>query len=124
MKLRILGDSIRIRLSQSELRELAMSGRFEETVHFAADLQLKYVTVKRYQATPLSATFVGHTIEVGIAPEELERLATTEVVGLSHVQSIEGGRKLKLLVEKDFQCITPPEGEDQTDAFPNPKASC
>jgi hypothetical protein len=30
---------------------------------------------------------------------------------------------LKILVEKDFACLAPREGEDESDMFPHPKAA-
>ncbi|MGH8167708.1 MAG: DUF7009 family protein [Woeseiaceae bacterium] len=37
------------------------------------------------------------------------------------------GDELSILVEKDFACLAPREGEDDSDKFPNPlegKATC
>jgi hypothetical protein len=34
------------------------------------------------------------------------------------------GKTLRILVEKDFACLTKPPHEDDADAFPNPNKSC
>ncbi|GIT14245.1 MAG: hypothetical protein CM1200mP36_00010 [Gammaproteobacteria bacterium] len=37
-------------------------------------------------------------------------------------QSLDDGGRLKILVEKDFVCLAPREGEeDEADMFPNPR---
>jgi hypothetical protein len=39
---------------------------------------------------------------------------------MSGEQVLDDGAKLTILVEKDFACLTPREGEDESDMFPNP----
>ena len=35
-----------------------------------------------------------------------------------------GDGTLSLLIEKDFKCLTPREGEDEYDGFANPNLTC
>ena len=37
-------------------------------------------------------------------------------------QVLDDGAKLAILVEKDFACLAPREGEDESDMFPHPDA--
>ncbi len=52
-----------------------------------------------------------------------ERWAQAEEVTLRGEQPIAGGGNLMILLEKDSVCLTPREGEDDSDAFPNPGAT-
>ena len=55
-------------------------------------------------------------------PANLARaLASTNQVGIEHVQLIAKGVTLKIVLEKDFQCFNPRPGENESDNFPNPK---
>ena len=47
--------------------------------------------------------------------------ADSEQVSIEAVQTIDDGSELKILVEKDFACLTPREGEDESDLFPHPE---
>ena len=48
--------------------------------------------------------------------------ANSEQVSIIGEQQHKNGDKLDILVEKDFSCLTPREGEDESDMFPHPKA--
>ena len=53
--------------------------------------------------------------------------ATTEQVSIEGEQILDDGEKLSILVEKDFVCLAPRAGEDESDMFANPdvdKAEC
>jgi len=43
-------------------------------------------------------------------------------VSIAASQILDEGDQLSILVEKDFACLAPREGEDETDMYPNPKA--
>ena len=45
-------------------------------------------------------------------------------MGIAAEQPVADGVVLRVLVEKDFACLTVREGEDDEDAFPNPHESC
>jgi len=45
---------------------------------------------------------------------------TTEQVSIAGEQLLDDGTTLTILVEKDFACLTPREGEDDADTFPHP----
>ena len=49
--------------------------------------------------------------------------ATTEQVSIHGEQLLLDGDKLNILVEKDFACLAPREGEDESDMFPHPEAA-
>ena len=120
MKLRIRGDSLRLRLTRSEVRQLRASGRVEQTVHFGPQRALSYVLQRREVEAP-RASFEGDRIEVALPPGIADTWADSDQVGIEASQALPEGQ-LRLLIEKDFQCLAPRAGEDDGDAFPHPAA--
>lgn len=68
----------------------------------------------------ITAEFDGSSIVVLIPEKEANDWANSDVVGVESMQPIGHGRSLRILVEKDFACLTPRKHEDEKDAFPNP----
>ena len=119
MKLRIRGNSLRIRVSQTELEQISRDGAAFDVIHFDAATRLEYgieVTPER----PLAAMFTGASIRVTVPASEIERWQAPDEVSISGEQALASGGALKILIEKDFTCLAPREGEDDSDLFPNP----
>ena len=113
MKLRFQSNSLRLRLSQSEVARLADTGKVEELIAFAPGQKFSY-SIESRPVAALAATLDGSHIRV-LLPEDLSK-AWIE----SDQTGIEGGNdSLRVLVEKDFQCLHRASSED-ADAFPNP----
>jgi hypothetical protein len=114
MKLRIKGNSIRYRLTKSDMAAIIKTGRLEERTDFG-HTALEYVlqTTAEYN---LSATFHDNRISLFVPKTMIDRLANTDEVGFENAQL-----KLFLLVEKDFTCLDD-VAEDQSDHYPNPLA--
>ena len=115
MKLRIRGDSLRIRLSQSEVHAFAERGALEDATTFGPSARLVYALAF---GETISATLTGARILVTIPAAAARAWATNEEVGLEAAQST-GEGTLKILVEKDFACLKP-RGEEDADAYPHP----
>lgn len=123
MKLRIHGNSIRFRITQSEMAALVEGIRLEDCVQFgpAQTEILRYAVEISSQCSEVRALYSKGVIQV-ILPVNLARaLADTNQVGIEHVQSIAEGVTLKIVLEKDFQCFHSRPGENESDNFPNPK---
>jgi hypothetical protein len=124
MKLRVRGNSLRLRLTRGEVDALVREGRVEEHVAFAPDpaARLVYAVEARDVAVVAAALAPGEITVV--VPVALARTwASSDEVGISREQAVGAEGTLKLLIEKDFTCLVPREGEDGSDAFPHPKAS-
>ena len=119
MKLRIRGNSIRIRVSQTELAAIADTGRVEDVIEFAPGVRLRYGLSVVEQGS-VEASYEGDQVFVNLPRPSVDRWLAPDQVGIDSVQTIADGRELKILVEKDFTCLAPREGEDDTDLFPNP----
>jgi hypothetical protein len=128
MKLRIRGNSVRLRLEQSEVRRLASEGVVEEVTQF--DLQGNHRLVYRLEvagnAVGIDASFESGLLLVRIPADEVHRWAASEQVGIEKLQAIGAAGPLMILIEKDFECIDARPDEPQDDAFPHPgnNAAC
>lgn len=122
MKLRIKGDSLRLRLTRTEVEELATTGKVEDRIRFGADSALVYRLNRDAPGAQMTASFAKDAIEVSLPAAAARHWCSTDEVTLAGVQS-SGGVELKILVEKDFACLKPREDEDESDHFPHPQMS-
>ncbi len=124
MKLRIRGNSIRLRVTKRELARLDTGDAVEERTPFPGGSELRYTLVCLPKTTQeqvgLHADFTEGILTVGIPQAQISTWAGSEQVGLQHSQNLPGGDTLKILIEKDFQCLAPREGEEDVDTFPHP----
>jgi hypothetical protein len=120
MKLRILDDSLRLRLGRSEVTRLAQGEPVEGHTHFPSGVFTYRVTTTSEVRS--AASFVDGCIEVCLPVADVQRWATTDEVSLRATQELAGGRSLRLLVEKDFQCLAPRDEAEDSDSFENPNA--
>jgi hypothetical protein len=121
MKLRIKGSSLRLRLTQGEMNQLAERGEVEERVPFAANANLTYRLKKDSTANAITATYSGNLMEIRVPERQALEWHRTDLVTLSHSQPVPGG-ELRIVLEKDWECLVPREGEDEADHFPHPEA--
>lgn len=120
MKIRIKGNTLRLRLSQQEVAAVATEGRISDSIDFG---ERKLIYMLQVVDQPgVSAAFEGEYITVNIPPATAGQWTTTDQVGFEAEQAVGEGSKLYILVEKDFQCLKPRPGEDETDLFDNPEA--
>ena len=120
MKLRIKGDSLRLRITPSEMTRLLQAGRIEETVHFGMDeaASLTYGLEASSQAAALSVRAESRSVTVMVPADQLRRWAASSDEGLyGQVKTAHGA--LQLSVEKDFACLDKSDAENH-DTFPNP----
>jgi hypothetical protein len=69
----------------------------------------------------VSATFAeGHLI-VRVPASTILEWAATDQVGIDALQNTGADTELRILIEKDFECIDAPHEGSQEDAFPNPQ---
>lgn len=116
MKLRIRGNSIRLRLGQSEVRRLNTDGLVEESVNFGIlpAEHLTYALIASADAK-VSARFAEGRIAVSVPKDIIRQWAGSDQVGIEANQA-----ELRILIEKDFECVDGGAGEPQDDAFPSP----
>ena len=123
MKLRIRGNSIRLRLLRGEVAEFASTGVLRESVNFGAS-NLIYILQTADDANELSAKLIGNEIVVSIPPAAARDWTETDAISLVGEQKGADGEVLKILVEKDFVCLDRPNDKDNEDAYPNISHKC
>lgn len=116
MKIRIKDNSIRFRLTQSEVSELGENGIVSSFTEFV-DRPFIYA-IERTDDRALSAAFIENKIVMKMPAAMVEELVSTDIVGFDGQAGL-----VKLLVEKDFVCIDNTM-EDQSDNYPNPNLKC
>lgn len=119
MKLRILDNSLRLRLSQSEVATLLEQGLLRANVRFAAESRLQYVLESSPASVAPTAQFADAVLRVILPESMVSEWARSDQVSIESEQSLGNSDVLKLLIEKDFKCLTP--REDDTDMFPHPE---
>jgi hypothetical protein len=124
MKLRLRENSIRLRLLQSEIKQLQENGFVTERIQFASSQILIYKLQISDEIKEISAQFQANEITIKIPQIEAENWINTNQVGLQKEQKIDDEQTLQILIEKDFVCLDRPMDEDNLDAFPHPKMKC
>jgi len=72
-----------------------------------------------------SAAFGDNLLSIRLSAVDVSRWATSDKVSLFTEQDVGGSSALSLLVEKDFQCLSPGHhrtGEEDEDTYPHPDA--
>ncbi|MBT8283427.1 MAG: hypothetical protein KJO86_06785 [Muriicola sp.] len=118
MKIRIKGDSVRFRLTKTEVEELCSKGTIEEVTHFK-NKSFVYA-VKRTTKEGIYTTFEQDAITLHVDERLLDGWNHNDKVGFDYVEKIDSETTLSLLLEKDFVCLDE-RLEDQSDNYPNPK---
>lgn len=112
MKLRIEGNSIRLRVKKSDLERLKKEGIVRESVAFLKGFHFYYELKTDAKIKTIEATFSSGIIAVSIPLSMSDTWIDTEQVGLEN--TAENG--LFVLIEKDFPCKTRAD-EDKNDLF-------
>ena len=125
MKLRLLNDSIRLRLSRSEVAAADKEGVVEGHTRFPDGSIFTFALEALEKRSGASASYARDRMVVKLPAPEISAWASDDAaVSLHGELELPDGGSLKLLVEKDFQCVTPRGDEDQSDLFANPDSGC
>lgn len=117
MKIRIKGNSIRLRLSRPEVDTFGQAGYLEEKTEFGGS-QLTYA-LKSNKTEHMIADFKNGTVTLYIPEAFKDEWVNTERIGYEAEMPLTDGKKLHLLLEKDFKCL---DGniKDQDENYDNP----
>lgn len=122
MKLRINGNSVRLRLSKPEVEKLCVDGYLEEHTSFGCNTFV-YALQSKDGGKELFAEFAGGKITVFIPEILIRDWAVNDVTGFDSIMDISDTESLYILVEKDFKCLDETT-EDQSDNYENPGKTC
>jgi hypothetical protein len=120
MKLRIKGNSVRMRLTQSEVAKFWETGVVSASVDFAGGGQLVYAIEISVDDEVIEVTFSNGFLRVTVPRHMADEWVNSQRIGLESTATVP-----PVLIEKDFACLTARPNEDDSDMFPNPgKAAC
>ena len=123
MKLRIKGNSLRLRVSRSELARFLDGERIEETIQFtrAPEASLTYALESAVQVAPVRVQYESQRIRVILSEDQGGIWGAESEVGVYSTLDIGEAGSLAVIVEKDFACLD--SSEDNSDAFANPQTA-
>ena len=120
MKLRINGNSVRFRLSKTEVDSFGEKGYLEEQTHFGNAI-FTYA-LNKTTAPVMTADFDNCKIILHLPEQMAKEWVDTQKIGFDANMDLGNGEVLYLLLEKDFKCLDNTT-EDQSDNYENPLAA-
>ncbi len=123
MKLRIRDNSFRLRLSQSDLADFEAHKKVESKIEFPGGSNMSYVLLWSDEEE-FKASFDGKSMVAEVPKSVGENWLSPTEVTIDHMVDISDKSKLRLLIEKDFQCLSERKDEDESDMFLNPNTHC
>lgn len=120
MKIRIKDNSVRLRLTKSEIDEFKRNKQVSAETNFGSTRLIYKIQVEPNNNS-LTADFHNNTITVYMPQNLFIDWTTTDWVGYDANMALPDGNLLFILVEKDFKCLDGTT-EDQSDMFDNPLA--
>lgn len=126
MKLRVRGDSMRLRLTRGEVERLAAGEAVTDALRFGGGVALETCVVTGDVAAPGARMDVAGggatvTVTVTLPADATRRWAASDEEGIEATQPHDAGA-LRIVVQKDFACLAPRAGDDDVDTFPHPEA--
>ena len=120
MKIRIKDNTVRIRLTRSEVERFGEEGYIEANTAFVSNV-FTYALQSRSDeyGHELSADFKDGVITMYMPEKMAQEWVTSNIVGFDTWMDMDNGEKLYLLLEKDFKCLDETI-EDQSDNYENP----
>ncbi len=122
MKLRIRDNSIRVRLTRGEVDALRDNGVVSARTGFPGSREFQYCVESSPASVIPGAFFSDNVVTVRLPETTVLAWANSEQVSIAGEQRLDDGEHLMILVEKDFACLAPREGEDEADMFAHPEA--
>jgi hypothetical protein len=109
LKLRILDNSIRLRLTRTEVDTVKTDGLVRGRVRFAGSNTFDYVLESSPATVKPEAHISNNCLTVRVPQMDIGQWADSEQVSISSDQNLDDGEQLKIL-----------DGEDESDMFPHP----
>ena len=123
MKVRILGNTIRLRVKMHEADKLRVQGMIEEVLEFGAhaEQQIRFRVSRGTDHFAIAQQEMS--VSIMIPAEIVDQWATTEQVGIEETITTSHDRYIKVLIEKDFACLDGNRDEEEG-SYPNPIEEC
>ncbi len=121
MKLRIKGNTIRLRLTQREVTQIASGEKVEEKTVISPFFTFT-CSIATWNILTTGLKWDDGQLEISVPEKKAKLWAVNNEESIK--DEIENGTSdpLIVLVEKDYACLKEREGEDDSDNFPHPGA--
>jgi hypothetical protein len=116
MKLRFRKNSLRLRLNQREVADLAAGTGVKEEILFPGNGRMQYVLEPSSDGS-CEASFQEGTIRVSAPQKQLRDWAVGDAIGI-YFDLPADGASLRVAIEKDLECVDASPDERDPDAFP------
>ena len=90
---------------------------------FPGGREFQYVLESSPACVTPGAFYSDNAITVRLPETTVLAWAGSEQVSIEGTQVLDDGEQLLMLVEKDFSCLVPREGEDESDMYPHPNTN-
>jgi len=125
MKLRCTPNSVRLRLNQKEVAQFVQAGELAERIEFPgpAPTALRYRLKFGRELASSAVRFENGELTITVSGDQVHSWADhKEETGLYYNHEIAGGKSLRVMIEKDYQCIDGQAEEIDPAGYPNPLA--
>ena len=112
---------MRLRLTRGEVDQLRDDGLVSARTAFPGGREFQYVVESSPASVKPGAFLSECVITVRLPETSVLAWANSEQVSIQGEHLLDDSA-LAILVEKDFACLAPREGEDESDMFPHPQA--
>jgi len=124
MKVRIQGNTIRLRLKQYEVESFAKNKIIAEELKFSMDPDEKLVfTIGISDTHEFQIRYSAGKTFINIPEDVAYNWTNTEQVGIESAVPLNNNLSVCVLVEKDFKCLDR-NNEDEVGSYPNPMKAC
>ena len=107
---------------KSEVDTFVTHGLIEDSVNFGPGSVFVYRLISA-DCAEVSANFESARLTVQLPSERVRQWVSTDLVSISAEQHADEMETLRILVEKDFECLAPRPDEPAGDFFANPAAT-
>ena len=122
MKIRIHQQSVRLRLSTKDVEEFTKNGLIKENLIFGEGQSEFGYELKISKENSYKIRFIDSVVSIEIPKEKADHWLNPNEVGFHFTQET-GEHPIKVIIEKDFQCLVPRPDENEELNFPNPAAN-
>lgn len=107
---------------QGEVDSLRNDGLVSAETEFPGGRTLRYAVESSPASVKPAAFYTEGQVIVRLPETSVIAWAGSEQVSIEAEQLLDDGATLSILVEKDFACLAPRDGEDESDMYPHPAA--
>ena len=123
MKIRIKDNTIRLRLTKTDVSQLKDNGLITCKTVITPEQVFQYTLKVDATIQSISAAFESNTITIKISESQANILTNTDEITVKGFQMNGEDGDLFILIEKDLQCLDPTH-EDQSDMYENTQTVC